>query len=149
MPGEGYDCVQQWLFNSRSRWVKDGLIDWDEHDLLEVRVGTTIELPASPFTKSQKQPDFFFRPKDKQLLPTIAVEVGWSESAPNLQKDMELLLRGGGGAIKVVIVLNWRVRRHRTVVAGTVDVWRLDQNGQPVIEQSEVCQRFDSIFQAL
>lgn len=88
------------------------MIDWDEYDLIEVRVGTTIELPTPPFTQSLKQPDFFFRPKDKkELLPTMTVKASWSESASDFKKDMELLLTGGGGAIDVVILVNWNAER--------------------------------------
>ncbi|OOQ81800.1 hypothetical protein PEBR_43229 [Penicillium brasilianum] len=137
MPGEGHDCVQRWLTKSCSRWVRSGLIDWNEYDNLDAGVGTDIKLPTSPFAKSCKQPDFFLRPKDDELLPTIAVEVGWSQSAPALREDMELLLRGGGGAVDVVILVNWKIRQQGTVVAGTVEAWRLDQNGQPTMTQSE------------
>jgi hypothetical protein len=49
---------------------------------------------------------------------------------------MKLLLKGGGGAIKGVIVINWRVWMHRTNVAGTADVWRLNQNGRLIIVEA-------------
>jgi hypothetical protein len=54
---------------------------------------------------------------------------------------MELLLQGGNRAIEVVITLNWRLQQHKTVVAGTAQVWRLNSNGKPELQQAEVCQK--------
>jgi hypothetical protein len=94
-----------------------------------MRFGSTVDLPTPPGAQSSKQPDILLRPKNGQLLPTIAVEVGWSESGTDLVRDVDLLLKGGNGGIKVVITLNWRLQQHATVVAGTVQVWRLNANG--------------------
>lgn len=107
---------------SLSQWARQGLITWDEHDSVEMLCGTTIDLPASTFTKSQKQPDVFLRPENQQFFPTIAVEVGWWESGPALKEDMKLLLKGSDGAIKVVVTINWRLRRNQTVVVGTAQL---------------------------
>lgn len=83
-----------------------------------------------------KEPDFFIRPEDF-VLPTVAFESGWSETYPRLHSDMNLLLVGGNGAIKVVIIANW-TRRSGGRVAGTLEVWKLDRRGVfPQLQQRE------------
>ncbi|CEJ62328.1 hypothetical protein PMG11_10830 [Penicillium brasilianum] len=51
--------------------------------------------------------------------------------------DMELLRKGGGGEIKVVVLLKRRLLCNKTIVAGSAELWRLDQNDQPSLEESE------------
>ncbi|KAJ5363727.1 uncharacterized protein N7496_009440 [Penicillium cataractarum] len=139
MPTEGHDLAQTWIQHSLYlEWMeRTKTISPHEASLLQVQVGTTLELPTSPFTKSKKQPDCFLRPLGSSSLPPIVLEVGWSESRPRLIEDMELLLQGGGGQIQVVILINWSLRQNKTKVAGTVELWRLGQNGQPSLQQSE------------
>ncbi|KAF3389151.1 hypothetical protein F1880_003341 [Penicillium rolfsii] len=137
MPTDGHDLVQEWVRLSICEWARKGIISWEEHDSVEMRCGTTVDLPASTSHKSQKQPDVLLRPKNDQLFPTVAFEVGWWESGPALKSDVELLLKGSDGAIRVVIIINWRLRSQRTVVAGTAQVWGLDSNKNPEIKQTE------------
>jgi hypothetical protein len=139
MSTDGHDIAQDWLRLTVSKWARKKIITWQEHDSVEMRFGSTVELLTPLGSQSTKQPDILLRPKTGQLLPTVTVEVGWSGSGTDLVKDMELLLQGGNRAIEVVITLNWRLQQHKTIVAGTAQVWRLDSNGKPELQQTEVC----------
>lgn len=128
------------------RWVEAGLISWPEYFALGAYVGTALDIPDSPYAQSRKEPDFFFRPRLASALPANAFEVGWSESGNGLATDRDLLLRGSGGAIQVVVLINWNVRRQSRTVTGTAEVWRLGPYDQPMLVQSEVCSGLDTIF---
>lgn len=72
-----------------------------------------------------------------RLLPTIAVECGWSKSMSRLHNDLNILLVGGNGDIKVVIIIKWsKLTGYR--VSGVAELYKCDRNGIPVREQSEV-----------
>ncbi|KAF7114477.1 hypothetical protein CNMCM5793_008781 [Aspergillus hiratsukae] len=83
---------------------------------------------------SWKEPDFFFRVND-HVLPTLAVECGWSEVKERFYNDMDLLLVGGSGSTNVVIIVIWT--RLGARVSGTVELFMRDQNGIPRLDQSE------------
>lgn len=123
------------------RWVEAGLISWSEYYSLDARVGTSLDLSHSLYTQSRKQPDFFIRPRLLSALPANAFKVGWSESGSRLAMDRDLLLRGSGGAIQVIVLIKWNIRRRPRTVMGTAEVWRLGPHDQPVLVQSEVCSR--------
>jgi hypothetical protein len=53
---------------------------------------------------------------------------------------MNLLLVGGNGSIKVVIIVKW-TKLQGGRVSGTVELFMRDRNGIPRLEQSEVCSR--------
>lgn len=53
--------------------------------------------------------------------------------------DMKLLLVGGAGAIRVVVILNWRLNRTTRSVSGFSELYVRDRNGMPVRRQREVC----------
>ncbi|KAI5781985.1 hypothetical protein DFH27DRAFT_616388 [Peziza echinospora] len=53
---------------------------------------------------ASKTPDFCVRPRDSRF-PTLAVEVGWSESLPKLVADANLFLTGTGGVTKFVVLV--------------------------------------------
>lgn len=62
---------------------------------------------------------------------------------------MELLLRGGNGKIKIVIVLKWKKLSGRRVT-GDAELWMNDGAGVPKLQQREVCSLFlDNISLAL
>lgn len=148
MPTDGHNIAQNWLRFNVSEWLRQRKINWEEYRSVEMTFGSTVDLLTPPGTQSFKQPDILLRPKNGQLLPIILVEVGWSESGTDLVRDMELLLQGGNRVIEVVITLNWRLQQHGTVVAGTIQVWGLNANGNPELQQTEVCQKPVIIFQA-
>lgn len=141
MPTQGHDIAQKWVINTVVDWKDDGIISKEEWRGLKIGFGTTLKLPTSPFPKFQKEPDIYIRPydSDSEFLPPIAFQVGWSETAPRLKDDVRILLEGGGGHIRVVIVIDWYLRKDGLTVTGKVDLWRRGLDGQPIHEQSEVC----------
>jgi hypothetical protein len=54
--------------------------------------------------------------------------------------DMNLLLVGGNGLIRVVLVVKWR-RRQGNRVSGTVELFMRDRQGMPQLRQTEVCSK--------
>jgi hypothetical protein len=75
----------------------------------------------------------------QDVMPTVAIEVGWSESLPHVHNDMDLLL-AGSRATRVVILIKWN-KRQGGRVAGIAEVFTKDQFGVPQLDQSEVCSR--------
>jgi hypothetical protein len=53
---------------------------------------------------------------------------------------MNLLLVGGNGSIKVVIIVKWKELQGDRV-SRTIELFMSDRNGMPRLEQSEVCSR--------
>lgn len=99
-------------------------------------------LDQGPYRGSRKEPDYFLRPEGETArtspdLHTLAIESGWSETLPLLHDDMNMLLIGGNGEIKIVIILNWR-RLSGLRVAGDAELWMNDATGMPQLKQREV-----------
>ncbi|KAL2001959.1 hypothetical protein VTN02DRAFT_937 [Thermoascus thermophilus] len=94
-----------------------------------------LEFADGPYSGSRTEPDFFFQVND-QILPTLVVESGWSESKEQLHDDMNLLLVGGNGAVKVVILVTW-TKLQGGRVSGHVELFMRDQHDMPRLEQSE------------
>lgn len=72
-----------------------------------------------------------------QPLPTLVIEVGWSESYNDLLDDMNRLLIGGNGAIKIVILVKW-TRNTNNSISGNLEVYRNNQQGIPICIQTEI-----------
>ncbi|KAJ6190048.1 hypothetical protein N7519_000069 [Penicillium mononematosum] len=62
--------------------------------------------PSFLYRTSVKEPDFSLMIRGG-LLPTVAVESGWSKPMTKLLNDLNALLVGGDGSIKVVIIIKW------------------------------------------
>ncbi|KAI2788569.1 hypothetical protein POX_e06588 [Penicillium oxalicum] len=139
MPTQGHDIAQKWVINSVVDWKDEGIISKEEWEGLKIGFGTTLKLPTSSFSKSQKEPDIYIRPfgSDSGFLPPVAFEVGWSESASRLRENVRILLEGGAGHIRVVIVIDWYLQKDGLTVTGKADLWRRGSDGHPVHEQSE------------
>ena len=71
-----------------------------------------------------------------QLQPTIAAEVGWSESYPRLKRDIRLWLKGSV-TTNVALLINFN-ERSRDRVAGFVEVYRKDAFGEPMLSSRHV-----------
>ncbi|TQB70096.1 hypothetical protein MPDQ_000970 [Monascus purpureus] len=95
-----------------------------------------LEFKCGPYSGSRKEPDFFFQVND-HILPTLAIESGWSESKEQLRNDMNLLLMGGNGSVKIFIIVKW-TKLQGARVSGTVELFMRYQNGMPRLEQSEI-----------
>jgi hypothetical protein len=99
-------------------------------------INTALHFPSGPYHTSRKEPDFLFMIRGR-LLPTVAVESGWSDPMPRLQDDLNMLLVGGDGSIKVVIIIKWS-RHAPNRVSGVAELYKCDRNGIPVRDQREV-----------
>jgi hypothetical protein len=99
-----------------------------------------LYLKSGPYSSSWKEPDFFFR-ANGHILPTLAVESGWSEEKGQLHKGMDLLLIGGNSSTRVVIIVKW-IKLTGGSVSGTVELFIRDRNGMPTLQQSEVCPKY-------
>lgn len=76
-----------------------------------------------------------------QALPTVAFEAGWTESAERLREDVDTLLTGGNGLIKIVVTVKWHKDGNR--VSGNADLYQRTKNGVPRRMQSQVCSKLD------
>ncbi|KAJ5186482.1 hypothetical protein N7449_011246 [Penicillium cf. viridicatum] len=142
MPTAIHNCIQPWLYNQLFNWGITGAIKRYEEEMIHGESGTTLQFPSGPYRTSRKEPDFFFMIRGR-LLPTVAVESGWSETMPRLQNGLNILLVGGDGSIKVVIIIKWsRLTGNR--VSGVAELYKCDRNGIPVREQREVIFPHDS-----
>ena len=68
------------------------------------------------------------------------VESGWSELRDQFHNDMNLLLVGPNGAIKVVIIVKWQ-KLQGARLSGTVELLKRDRYAMPGLEQTVVCSR--------
>jgi hypothetical protein len=70
-------------------------------------------------------------------MPTVVIESGWTESRPNLLRDLRLWLKGGAGAVQLVFLFKWsKLTGNR--VKGVIEVYNLDQAGNENLIQREV-----------
>ena len=89
-----------------------------------------------PYINSSKQPDQAII-LNNQVIPTVIIEAGWSESIPKLHQDIGLWLNGGAGFVQVVLLIKWtKVTRNR--VKAFIEVYDLDQAGNERLLQNEV-----------
>ncbi|KAJ5894113.1 hypothetical protein N7495_005804 [Penicillium taxi] len=90
--------------------------------LCRAQVGTTLEHTSGPLMGLKKEPDLMFK-INRQDYPKFVIEAGWSESAPLLIQDKDLLLSGAQGDKKVVITVKWK-KNSQGQVLGSLKVWR-------------------------
>ncbi|KNG81540.1 hypothetical protein ANOM_009951, partial [Aspergillus nomiae NRRL 13137] len=105
-------------------------------------LNNTIERPSfssfqSPYVGCRKEPDFFLR-SDSIRMPEFVIETGWSESWSRLQHDMNLWLVGGAGDVGAVLLLKWKRIGDSNKARGKAELYALDRNGIPVMEDSKV-----------
>ncbi|KAJ5885519.1 hypothetical protein N7495_010029 [Penicillium taxi] len=126
MPAQVHDSHHGWIGISMQRWAVTPNL-WTEAEglLCVAQVGTTIEYTSGPLVGSKKEPDLLFA-VNRQKYPTFAIEAGWSESAPRLIHDKDLLFNGAQGDTQVVITIKWR-KNINYQVSGSLKVWRWGQ----------------------
>ncbi|KAJ5985693.1 hypothetical protein N7522_012889 [Penicillium canescens] len=132
IPTPLHNCAQTWFQDARDKWIEAGLLTTAEKRMMKAQVADTITLTRGVYANSWKEPDVHVNVHGLNL-PTLCFEVGYSESKPLLESDMRRLLIGGQGDISAVILIKWYKRR--AGVAGMIELWRLDVNGDPVREQ--------------
>lgn len=76
-------------------------------------------------------------PHPSQPFPTQIAEIGWSESYNDLLDDMNRLLIGGDGAIKIVILVKCKKHANNSV-SGVLELYRNDRQGIPRRTQTEI-----------
>lgn len=132
MPTQLHNSALPWFIDARDKWIEAGLLTTAEKRMMKAQVADTITLPQGAYANSRKEPDVHVNVHGLNL-PTLCFEVGYSESKPLLENNMRQLLIGGQGHITAVILIKWNKRR--AGVAGTVQLWQLDVNGNPSKEQ--------------
>ncbi|CDM35226.1 hypothetical protein CBS147339_6998 [Penicillium roqueforti] len=134
MPTPLHNCALIWFQDARDKWIEAGLLTTAEKRMMKAQVADTITLTRGVYANCRKEPDVHVNVHGLNL-PTLCFEIGYSESKPLLESDMRRLLIGGQGEITAVILIKWFKRR--AGVAGTIELWRLDNNGNPLKEQAE------------
>lgn len=99
-------------------------------------ISKALSFTDGPYRGLRKQPDALLH-TPSQLLPTLVVEAGWSESYDDLLDDMNRVLVGGNGAIKIVFLVKW-TRHINNSVSGVLELYRNDRQGIPKCVQREV-----------
>ncbi|KAJ9213342.1 hypothetical protein DTO166G4_5149 [Paecilomyces variotii] len=137
MPTNVHNVHQQWIHEENMRMALSGFLNAAEALGLKTGVGTTISDFTGQYTGSRKDPDFLIH-YDSVLMPSIAIESGWTESLPRLHGDMCMWLVGGLPAVQVVIVLCWTKTTETPVhrVKGIFEVWERDAGNTPYLKQS-------------
>ncbi|KAJ9195159.1 hypothetical protein DTO164E3_6920 [Paecilomyces variotii] len=87
------------------------------------------------YSNSRKEPDLLLRP-DARPMPSLVMESGWSESLPRLQNNMNLWLIGSQGQVKATIILNGKLVANTNTVRGGVELYTLDRNRMPHLQQN-------------
>lgn len=95
-----------------------------------------LDFTTGPYRGFRKQPDAVIDVPNL-MFPTLAVESGFSKSYDGLLHDMNRLLIGGNGEIRAVIIVKWT--RHANLhVDGLLELYRLDRQGMPRLQQREI-----------
>ncbi|OOQ87932.1 hypothetical protein PEBR_15227 [Penicillium brasilianum] len=82
----------------------------------------------------RKEPGaLFYTPCER--FPRLIAEVGWSESYNDMLDDMNKVLDGGNGAIRVVLLVTW-TKHANNRVSGVLELYRHDHD--PKLRQTEV-----------
>lgn len=151
-PTWAHNVAMGWLSDSKTDWVLSGAMNQAEKRLVQLAGNTSkllllnliatwlilaaLSFQNGPYRGLRKEPDAMFH-VPSQTLPTLTVEVGWSESYDDLCGDMNRLLVGGNGDIKIVIIIKWTKERNGHI-SGILELYRIDRQGIPRLEQTEV-----------
>ncbi|KAK2747704.1 hypothetical protein FQN55_004874 [Onygenales sp. PD_40] len=135
-PTNVHDCHQEWLDDEIYLMTRAGFLTHLEKRSLRMRVGTSYQGFAPPYTSSSKQPDTCIVPDDLRL-PTVVIETGWTESWPRLNADKDLWLVGGGGSVELVLLIRWS-KLVGNKVKGEIQAHGRNAAGNIVLLQTEV-----------
>ncbi|KAJ5591464.1 uncharacterized protein N7459_001833 [Penicillium hispanicum] len=130
-PTYAHNCIVEWISTSISRASGMGFLNTAELDLVLLQSGTN-----GPYRGLRKEPDALLHTPSRPF-PTLVAEVGWSESYDDLLDDMNRLLIGGNGAIKIVILVKWTKHANNSV-SGVLELYRNDRQGIPRLAQTEM-----------
>jgi hypothetical protein len=109
---------------------------YDSYRTLAYNTTTVLSFVNGPYRGLRKEPDALIH-TPSQPFPTLVAEVGWAESYEDLLDDMNKLLVGGNGAIKIVLLVKW-TKHSNNSVTGVLELYRNDRQGIPQLRQTEV-----------
>ena len=72
----------------------------------------------APYLHSVKEPDAMLRVRDEPL-PSLILEVAWSETYPKLVRDVAIWMEGGAATVKVCLLVKLNRRVGNTFAAYT------------------------------
>ncbi|KAL5361062.1 hypothetical protein BJX96DRAFT_151340 [Aspergillus floccosus] len=132
MPTWIHESATNWIIRWTTRMVLLGDVDLGS---LNVYTNVTLKNFRRLYFRSQKIPDVFVipevptTPNDHTIWPTVALEIGYSESFDHLKQDADLLLQGSEGRIKSVILIKLDPLKEdeTSIQAGFVEVHIFDQ----------------------
>ncbi|KAF8433985.1 hypothetical protein BGX38DRAFT_1101596 [Terfezia claveryi] len=101
MPCQLYNSCQPWLMHEITEMTRTGWLTPQEVSILDFQVGTKADLSSK-----QLMADALLQ-VDTDLIPSLVVEAGWSESFPKLRSDVNIWMDGGGGATKIAILVKF------------------------------------------
>ncbi|KAF8418127.1 hypothetical protein BGX38DRAFT_1052833, partial [Terfezia claveryi] len=101
MPCQLYNSCQPWLMHEITEMTRTGWLTPQEVSILDFQVGTT------DLSSKQLMADALLQ-VDTDLIPSLVVEAGWSESFPKLRSDVNIWMDGGVGQQKLLYWSNLR-----------------------------------------
>lgn len=110
-------------------------VDDLDHTLTN-KMSKALSFTNGPYRGLRKEPDALLHTPSRPF-PTLVAEVGWSESYGDLFDDMNRLLIGGNGAIKIVLLVKWTKHANNSV-SGVLELYRNDRQGIPRRTQTEI-----------
>ncbi|OJJ46530.1 hypothetical protein ASPZODRAFT_132600 [Penicilliopsis zonata CBS 506.65] len=135
MPTRLHDAHQRWAINASQNWARDGTLNSQESEILNMGVSTTFDGFTGVYQGSAKEPDFFFQ-IDSNDFPSIVIESGWSESFSHLRADKDLWIMGNN-SVTMVILLKWS-RMSGGKVRGQAEVWQRNAGGTILSNETSI-----------
>ncbi|KAJ5901728.1 hypothetical protein N7495_002256 [Penicillium taxi] len=118
-PGWAHQVILPWMFTNHGKWVKhlNLFTDADLEDL-EIRASPIVDFTTGPYKGMRKELDLLFvssratsTAPGKSPLPSIMVEVGYSQSYTSLKENAERILIRGAPEIGIVIIIKSYTRK--------------------------------------
>ncbi|KAJ5888272.1 hypothetical protein N7495_008313 [Penicillium taxi] len=128
MPEFGHKAMPNYFFQQFADWILHGVFTRAEVRAVEIYATPTLRFSNG----SRKQPDLYLgMSNEPSNLPTVVVETGYSESYPELLRDISTHLIGGAPTISVCFLVKWNLRkpsqRHNNYNAsGIIEKYKLD-----------------------
>ncbi|CAL5868616.1 uncharacterized protein PFLUO_LOCUS2843 [Penicillium psychrofluorescens] len=136
MPTYIHNCIFEWISTSISRASGTGFLNAAEIGLILPQPDTTLSFTNGLYRSFRKEPDALLH-TPSQPFPNLVAEVGWSESYNDQLDDMNRLLIGSNGAIKIGILVKWTKHANNSV-SGVLELHRNDRQGTPRCTQTEI-----------
>ncbi|RHZ70304.1 hypothetical protein CDV55_105377 [Aspergillus turcosus] len=135
MPSLLHNADQVWYNRCQTQWLVSGNLTPNEYDMLYATANSEdYTFPDGPMVGVLKSPNVAVDVPNA-IMPRIVVESGWSESLDYLQNDAREWLVGGNGRVQAAIIIKWTPSRTTQRVHGLVEVYTLDRNGMPRLQQ--------------